>query len=316
MATARRPGCGPRTPRSGWINVQQMLRMTSTFLDRIEEVGITTHGRCPCARPGRPGGSGGRHPAGSAESSALLWLRRPGFRRSRRRRRRWLCPAAHPVCRGDTITASDGAGGHGLAVGPVAAPYRAAAGRGVGLGRSAPRRCCAWLRIGEDARIAALPDHAAGLYELARLSSGGGELRVSGFSHHSGDIRSFGGRKRPLTQKELTMAELGSQRVGRGNQDNLLSRKRRSGSGHLAGPARGGRVSRRRNPLVAGPLPGWRHRAIRAEQRYGRLSPLHSLLSLPARPGDTLGLGTRIRVGWPVGRRLPVPSEHASSSDR
>ena len=104
------------------------------------------------------------------------------------------------------------------------------------------------------------------------------------------------------------MARLGSQRVGDGNQDDLLSCKCRPGAGCLAGPARRGRVSGRRNPLVGGPLPGWRYSAIGADHRDGRLSPLHSLLSLHARPGNAVGLGTRIPVGRRRGRRFPVPT--------
>ena len=50
-------------------------------------------------------------------------------------------------------------------------------------------------------------------------------------------------------------------------------------------------------PLVGGALPGWSYPASRADRRNGRLSPLHSLLSLHARPGNTVGLGTRIRMG-------------------
>ena len=60
-------------------------------------------------------------------------------------------------------------------------------------------------------------------------------------------------------------------------------------------------------PLLLARCPVGAIRQSGPSRRKGRLSPLHSLLSLHARPGNTVGLGTRIRVGGRLWPRIPSP---------
>ena len=147
--------------------LERRLSVSSSFLDRIEDVGVIPAANREGLQPGRPGRARlGTHPR-SAPDAAVFGLRGVQFRCAERTRRRWLC-AASGVVRGKPAIGphhgadGDGADGRrGVSGGAIPFGCRARLGRGAA-------RCNVPLgEVGRRRTDRALPDRDAVFHQLA-----------------------------------------------------------------------------------------------------------------------------------------------------
>ena len=183
--------------------LERRLRISSSFLDRVEEVGAIS-------------------PAiANAYSLVGPVARASGLARDLRRvrpysdyqafefdvpaetGRRWLRPAAGVVRRGAAIGAHHGASAGRIGGGQHWRSGTASRGRRVGCRRGAPRRDVPLGAVGRWRAHSTLPHHYAVVYELAQLQPRRGEIRVPGLPDHSLHVRSVRGRERPMIKKAV-----------------------------------------------------------------------------------------------------------------
>jgi Ni,Fe-hydrogenase III component G len=151
--------------------LEKRLRVSSSFLDRLEEVGVV-----------------------ALRNATAYGLLGPIARASGRR----LRAVAYFVRRSQTIGSHHGTSCCRAAKRRHPRILSVSSRRGAGLGRSAARRGVPLGATGRERTDCAPSDYPAVVRQLARFPSRRREIRVPGFSHHALHVRFVRGGKRPM----------------------------------------------------------------------------------------------------------------------